>query len=496
MSTGISDQADNNNSYLGTSTTDNNNDSNNNNNNQQRQHVSNTTESNNNNNSEALLHHVPNGHTEAEADRIRLLKGSMTLDFSHHSNNNQNNNTSSSSGHHNTRSQGLNGRPSVIKRSPGNFPGQSMWTPTATPSAAPPLLDTCDVEKFQMSTPEVESMFINGNLQTPTPSAAVGNQTLVHNPAVPSVAFYQMQQPAVNGTRTPVLTNEEDEDEMDEDVHSSYDEDEQEEDDDTDSVDVKPLVITDSGSGTAAAATRNNTRRSGAKSGPMSSNDRVTKEQAEYAKGFELALEEVKRSNSVSSGCSGHVPDSKPMVTNAIHVVHPIGMQPVVPPLPPVMNMVNSVKGTRSRSAKGNSFQGSGNLNQRTAPINMADQEKAKLERKRARNRAAASKCRERKLIKIKSLEEKVRQIKDENHQLVLSCKAMKDQLMILKDNFNHHVKNGCSINTSVINNAMNVINSYPNHHNQPSVGANRNCGSTGPPSDTSSASNYDPNSA
>ena len=46
-----------------------------------------------------------------------------------------------------------------------------------------------------------------------------------------------------------------------------------------------------------------------------------------------------------------------------------------------------------------------------TNPINMDDQEKKKQERKRERNRIAAAKCRERKMTKINTLEQEVRDL-------------------------------------------------------------------------------------
>merc|ERR1711953_115279 len=51
-------------------------------------------------------------------------------------------------------------------------------------------------------------------------------------------------------------------------------------------------------------------------------------------------------------------------------------------------------------------------------PIDMKSQEKIKLERKRQRNRLAASKCRKRKLERISHLEGKVKDLKGENVEL------------------------------------------------------------------------------
>merc|ERR1712156_373788 len=54
----------------------------------------------------------------------------------------------------------------------------------------------------------------------------------------------------------------------------------------------------------------------------------------------------------------------------------------------------------------------------KNTPINMESQEKIKLERKRQRNRLAASKCRKRKLERISQLELKVKDLKGENSEL------------------------------------------------------------------------------
>ena len=52
------------------------------------------------------------------------------------------------------------------------------------------------------------------------------------------------------------------------------------------------------------------------------------------------------------------------------------------------------------------------------APIDMGSQEEQKLERKRSRNRVAATKCRKKKLEKISKLEERVQDLKSENTDL------------------------------------------------------------------------------
>lgn len=79
-------------------------------------------------------------------------------------------------------------------------------------------------------------------------------------------------------------------------------------------------------------------------------------------------------------------------------------------------------------------------------PINMADQERIKLERKRYRNRVAASKCRKRKLEKISHLEDKVKELKGENSKLELTVEKLREQVCFLKQEVLDHAKKGCQI--------------------------------------------------
>lgn len=79
-------------------------------------------------------------------------------------------------------------------------------------------------------------------------------------------------------------------------------------------------------------------------------------------------------------------------------------------------------------------------------PIDMVNQEKIKLERKRFRNRIAASKCRKRKLEKISQLEDKVKELKGENTKLEAFADRLRDQVCSLKQTVLDHVKKGCQI--------------------------------------------------
>ncbi len=80
-------------------------------------------------------------------------------------------------------------------------------------------------------------------------------------------------------------------------------------------------------------------------------------------------------------------------------------------------------------------------------PIDMKDQEKIKLERKRMRNRLAASKCRKRKLERIAQLDDKVKELKGENVELANVVKRLKETVYNLKQEVIEHVNSGCEIN-------------------------------------------------
>jgi transcription factor AP-1 len=127
----------------------------------------------------------------------------------------------------------------------------------------------------------------------------------------------------------------------------------------------------------------------------------VTEEQELYAKGFEDALAQLQQDNSSCSDTS-------------------------------YVSMDNSDSNSMSN-----------NLGH---PIDMASQEKIKLERKRQRNRVAASKCRKRKLERIAKLEDKVKLLKEENCNLGDVLNRLKNRVGELKDNIKGHVQLGCNI--------------------------------------------------
>ncbi|KAJ3600729.1 hypothetical protein NHX12_031706 [Muraenolepis orangiensis] len=80
------------------------------------------------------------------------------------------------------------------------------------------------------------------------------------------------------------------------------------------------------------------------------------------------------------------------------------------------------------------------------SPIDMENQEKIKAERKRLRNRQAATKCRRRKLERIARLEEKVKVLKNDNAGLSSTASVLRDQVAQLKQKVLTHVSSGCQL--------------------------------------------------
>ena len=106
----------------------------------------------------------------------------------------------------------------------------------------------------------------------------------------------------------------------------------------------------------------------------------------------------------------------------------------------------NARSGGRGRGRK----QSSNSKGVGISPIDMESQEIIKLERKRLRNRLAASKCRKRKLERISNLDEKVSDLKEENTELMGIVKKLKESICNLKQEVMEHVQHGCQINMVV----------------------------------------------
>lgn len=80
------------------------------------------------------------------------------------------------------------------------------------------------------------------------------------------------------------------------------------------------------------------------------------------------------------------------------------------------------------------------------SPIDMDNQERIKAERKKLRNRIAASKCRKRKLERISRLEDKVKTLKTQNTDLASTASLLRDQVAQLKQKVLTHVNSGCQL--------------------------------------------------
>ncbi|XP_051988948.1 transcription factor JunB [Xyrauchen texanus] len=80
------------------------------------------------------------------------------------------------------------------------------------------------------------------------------------------------------------------------------------------------------------------------------------------------------------------------------------------------------------------------------SPIDMDNQERIKAERKRLRNRLAATKCRQRKLERISRLEDKVKVLKSDNAGLSNTASVLREQVAQLKQKALRHMNSGCQL--------------------------------------------------
>lgn len=208
----------------------------------------------------------------------------------------------------------------------------------------------------------------------------------------------------------------------------------------------------------------------------------VTEEQIMYAKGFEEALEQLKQGDSTQTisedsvaaattlACLGNVAvnHTHPTIVNSTSAVT-ITKESLPLSLPEAARPDSRPNSAASASG---SFDSSDSMNVKVkdepddqslsggeyssllspsntsgvSPIDMDNQERIKLERKRMRNRLAASKCRKRKLERISQLDDRVKQLKTENTDLAAVVKKMKASVALLKQEVIEHVNSGCEI--------------------------------------------------
>jgi len=174
----------------------------------------------------------------------------------------------------------------------------------------------------------------------------------------------------------------------------------------------------------------------------------VTEEQEAYARGFVDALSELHKNYgppAVSSTVAPSVVSSgaqKPAATTVVNLSTvtslptSLAVSAAQPSLLPV-----SVKAEPPRTTS-TALPPPADIR----PIDMDEQEMAKLERKRARNRQAATRCRNRKLERIARLEERVAELKGQNSQLQQSASALRDEVSRLKHAIIEHTHRGCQV--------------------------------------------------
>jgi hypothetical protein len=78
-------------------------------------------------------------------------------------------------------------------------------------------------------------------------------------------------------------------------------------------------------------------------------------------------------------------------------------------------------------------------------PIDMTAQEEEKLDRKRQRNRVAATKCRKRKIERITQLEQEVRELNDSLQKRLKQKRDLEIEVDEIRNRLKIHIKQGCS---------------------------------------------------
>lgn len=173
----------------------------------------------------------------------------------------------------------------------------------------------------------------------------------------------------------------------------------------------------------------------------------VTEEQEAYAQGFVAALEELRSQTGKSQDQKQTVTVSNDVSKNLFTTTTslPGGLfSNTGLPSKTLLQSASHLQGVRVKEEPQTVPCG---LNSPPpSPINMADQEVIKLERKRARNRVAARKCRTRKLERIARLEDKVNDLKGQNNELSTQATKLRDEVCKLKQTIIEHVKSGCQI--------------------------------------------------
>uniref|UniRef100_A0A2M4A1J6 Putative transcription factor ap-1 n=1 Tax=Anopheles triannulatus TaxID=58253 RepID=A0A2M4A1J6_9DIPT len=195
-------------------------------------------------------------------------------------------------------------------------------------------------------------------------------------------------------------------------------------------------------------------------------------EQQQFAKGFEDALLSIhKKDNNSKLGSTGSNNNNNSSVNSNSNTTQPtiivsehqsLSSQPQPHLAPPTTTSIGTTVITSSHNGMSGGEMTYTNLDNYpgvvkeepiatassppVSPIDMESQERIKLERKRLRNRVAASKCRRRKLERISKLEDKVKELKTQNSELGSMVCNLKQHIFQLKQQVLEHHNSGCTI--------------------------------------------------
>uniref|UniRef100_A0A7E4WBW1 BZIP domain-containing protein n=1 Tax=Panagrellus redivivus TaxID=6233 RepID=A0A7E4WBW1_PANRE len=109
-------------------------------------------------------------------------------------------------------------------------------------------------------------------------------------------------------------------------------------------------------------------------------------------------------------------------------------------------------------------YQGHHSSSSHASELDMTDQERKKLERKRARNRMAASKCRQRKIERIQQLEGEVQQERQRFAALQATYGGMERAIATLQEELMRHKNSGCVFDKNTLH-LMSHINTLMNNN-------------------------------
>ncbi|XP_022649508.1 transcription factor AP-1-like [Varroa jacobsoni] len=181
-----------------------------------------------------------------------------------------------------------------------------------------------------------------------------------------------------------------------------------------------------------------------------------TVQQKQFVKGFEDALEQCKRRGSLNP-VSCEPPPMSSCATTTLTTLTTANLESLNVQLVTVASSQSSTQSSAETHSSDTSDSMSMSMPMATVkdeqtvpngvdPIDMRDQEKLKLDRKRLRNRIAASKCRKKKLERISQLEAQVRKLNDENLEYEKMINMLRHEISTLRQEAIMHQQSGCHI--------------------------------------------------